>query len=185
MLLINQLINHLINQSHVEKSIAWSINSCHLYSCDVILILCLIHWHMTLTHWGWVTHICIGNLTIIGSDDSLSPCHRQAITWTNIGILLIEPLGTNFLEILFKIHTFSFKKKHLNRLSAKIATILSRPQCANILRPGQMQTLMTNDIFKYINFKENHDIFIKISLKFVPKHPIDNISPLTSVKFWN
>ena len=39
--------------------------------------------------------------------------------WTNAGILLIRPLGTNFSEILIKIHTFSFKKMHLKMSSAK------------------------------------------------------------------
>ena len=42
-----------------------------------------------LTHWGRVTHICVGKLTIIGSDNGLSPGRRQAINWTNTGILLI------------------------------------------------------------------------------------------------
>ena len=40
-----------------------------------------------LTHWGRVTHICVGNLTIIGSDNGLSPGRRQAIIWTSAGIL--------------------------------------------------------------------------------------------------
>ena len=31
------------------------------------------------THWGRVTHICISKLTIIGSDNGLSPGRRQAI----------------------------------------------------------------------------------------------------------
>ena len=57
-----------------------------------------------LTHWGRVTHICVGNLTIIGSDNGLSPERRQAIIWTNAGILLIPTLGTNFSEILGEIH---------------------------------------------------------------------------------
>ena len=34
---------------------------------------------MLLTHWGRVTHICVGNLTIIGLDNGLSPGRRQAI----------------------------------------------------------------------------------------------------------
>ena len=72
-----------------------------------------------LTHWDWVTHICVGNLTIIGSDNGLSPGRRQAIIWTNVGILLIGPLGTNFSEMLIEIHTFSFKKIHLKTSSAK------------------------------------------------------------------
>ena len=51
---------------------------------------------VNLTHWGRVTHICVSKLTIIGSDNGLSPGRRQAIIWTNAGILLIGPLGTNF-----------------------------------------------------------------------------------------
>ena len=55
-------------------------------------------------------HICVDNLTIIGSDNGLLPGRRQAIIWTNAGILSIGPLGTNFSEVLTEILTFSFKK---------------------------------------------------------------------------
>ena len=54
-----------------------------------------------LTHWGRETHICIGKLTIIGSDNGLSPGRRQAIIWTNAGILLIGPLGKNLKMMKF------------------------------------------------------------------------------------
>ena len=80
--------------------------------------LTLLYAHL-LTHWGWVTHICISELTIIGSDNGLSPGRREAIIWTNDGILLIGPLETNFSEILFGMQTFSFKKMHLKMSSAK------------------------------------------------------------------
>ena len=73
----------------------------------------------TLTHWGWVMHICVSKLTIIGSDNGLSPGRRQTIIWTNAGILLIRPLGTNFSEILIGVHTFSFRKMELKMSSAK------------------------------------------------------------------
>ena len=73
----------------------------------------------TLTHWGRATHICVGKLTIIGSDNGLSPGRRQAIIWTNAGIMLMGPLGTNFSEILIATETFSFKKMHLKISSAK------------------------------------------------------------------
>ena len=66
-----------------------------------------------------MTHICIGKLTSIGSDNGLSPGRRQTIIWTNAWILLIGPLGTNFSEILIKIETCSFKKTHLKVSSAK------------------------------------------------------------------
>ena len=72
-----------------------------------------------LTHWGRVKHICVGKLTIIGSDNGLSPERHQAIIWTNAAILLIGPLGTNFSEILIEIQTFSLKKIRLKMSSAK------------------------------------------------------------------
>ena len=72
-----------------------------------------------LTHWGRVTHICVGKQTSISSDNGLSPGRRQAIIWTNAGILLIGPLGTNFSEIPIKILTFSFTKMRLEVSSAK------------------------------------------------------------------
>ena len=66
-----------------------------------------------------MTHICIGKLTTIGSDNGLSPGRRQAIIWTNAGILSIRTLETNFSEILSEIHAFSFKKMHLKMSSGK------------------------------------------------------------------
>ena len=102
----------------------------------------------SLTHWGRVTHICVFNLTIIGSDNGLSPDRRQAIIRTNAGILLIGPLGTNFSEILIGIQTFSFKKMHLKMASAKW-----RPFCLglNVLTRmrehlGSSTAMAANDI---------------------------------------
>ena len=80
-----------------------------------------------LTHWGRVTHICVSKLTIIASDNGLSPGRRQAIIWTNAGILLIGTLGTNFSEILIEILTFSFTKMRLKVSSAK-----RRPSCLGL-----------------------------------------------------
>ena len=80
-----------------------------------------------LTHWGRVTHICVGKLIIIGSDNGLSPGRRQAIIWTIAGIWLIRPLGTIFSEILIEIHKFSFTKMHLKMSSGKW-----RPSCLGL-----------------------------------------------------
>ena len=66
-----------------------------------------------------MTHICVSELSIIGSDNGLSPGRRQAIIWTNGGILLIRTSGTNFSEILSQVHTFSLKQMPLNMLSGK------------------------------------------------------------------
>ena len=84
-----------------------------------LVILKVIPRIISLTHWGRVTHICVGKLTITGSDNGLSAERRQAIIWTNAGILLIGPLGTNFSEIIIEIQTFSSKKIRLKMSSAK------------------------------------------------------------------
>ena len=86
-----------------------------------------------LTHWGeWCIYVMhIYKLTNIGSDNGLSPGRRQAIIWTNAGILLIGPLGTSFSENSIEIHTFSFNKMHLKMSSAKWHPFCLRPQCVN------------------------------------------------------
>ena len=87
-----------------------------------------IYSHVYLTHWGRVTHICVSKQKSIGLDNGLSPGRHQAIIWTNAGILLIGPLGTNFSEILIEIPTFSFKKMRLKVSSAK-----RRPFCLGLM----------------------------------------------------
>ena len=82
-----------------------------------------------LTHWGRVMHICVSKLNIIASDNGLSPGQHQAIIWTNAGILLIKPSGTNFSEILIRIQIFSFTKNVLENVVCKMAFILCRSQC--------------------------------------------------------
>ena len=84
---------------------------------------------IAITHWGRVTHICVSKLTIIGSDNGLSPERRQANFWTNAGILLIGTLGTNFSEILVGIQSFSFKKMQLKMSSAKWRQFVSASMC--------------------------------------------------------
>ena len=53
------------------------------------------------------------------SHNSLSPDQCQSFIWTNAGILLIGSLGTNFNEIVIKIHVFLFKRIHLKMLAGK------------------------------------------------------------------
>ena len=92
----------------------WSSNSlannsvCRLCDCKSSLS------YLSLTRWGRMTHICVSKLTIIDSDNGWVPGRRQAIIWTNAGILLIGHLGTNG-----EIHIFSFKKMHFKLSSAK------------------------------------------------------------------
>ena len=54
----------------------------------------------------------------------------------------------------------------------------------NSLRPRRNRHHFADDIFKRIFFNENVWISIKISLKFVPKGPINNIPALVQIMAW-
>ena len=90
-----------------------------------------------LTHWGWMMHICVSKLTIISSDNGLAPCRGQAIIWANAGILLINPLGTNFSEILIKKSCIFIKENAFKNAVWKMLAILYPPQCVITLKPRQ------------------------------------------------
>ena len=106
-----------------------NIANCTKGSGRCYVALC--YWKLSkrspLTHWGRVTHICVGKLIIIGSDNGLSPDRRQAIIWTNAGLLSIGLLRTYFSENLIEIQQFSLKKMHVKVSSAKW-----RPSCLGL-----------------------------------------------------
>ena len=56
---------------------------------------------------------------------------HQPIICTNVGILFIGPLGTNFNEVLVEMQQFSFKKMHLINVVCQVSSILSQPQYVN------------------------------------------------------
>ena len=139
-----QLTNHLRTQLRPIHMLIWPLwRAQEIWIVVIVLDLVIrcyilpksnivyvrIKVNRNLTHWGRVTHIYVGNLIIIGSDNGLSPGRRQAIIWTNAGILLIGPLGTNFSEILIGIQTFSFKKMLLKMSSAKWRPFVSASMC--------------------------------------------------------
>ena len=96
-------------------------------------------------------HICLCKLTIIVSDNGLSPGRRQAIIWTNAGILSIGPLGTNFIEILMKIHTLSFKKMHVKMSSGKC-----RPSCLGLNVLNVLETSLKTRSALGVNADHSH-----------------------------
>ena len=71
------------------------------------------------THWGRVMHICVGKLTIIGSDNGLSPERRQAIIWTK--------LQWNFNQN----SNIFIQENAFENVICEMTSILSRPQCVN------------------------------------------------------
>ena len=127
-------------------------------------------WVVLLTHWGWVTHICVGKLTTIGSDNGLSPGHCQAITWTNVVIYYIVNWKLrNKFQYDFNQNSNNFIEENtFGNVVCEMLSISSRPQCVNTLRPRQNGRHFADDPFKRIFLNENVRISIKFSLKFVP-----------------
>ena len=82
-----------------------------------------------LTHWYLVTHKCVCKPTIIASNNGLSPGRRLALIWTNVGIMFIETLGTNFSEILCQSIIFSFAKYTLKCRMRNGSKFASPPMC--------------------------------------------------------
>ena len=89
---------HSNSRNKIDKGRTWGLSDKYWLSWKRLSfdVLFSCHFEIPLFHRGRVTHICVSKLTIIGSDNGLSPGRRQAIIWTNAGILLIGALATNF-----------------------------------------------------------------------------------------
>ena len=62
--------------------------------------------------------------------------------------------------------------------------VTDRLSMFNTLRPRRNAQHFADDIFKRIFFNENVWVSFKISLKFVPKGPINNITALVRILAW-
>ena len=89
------------------------------------MLMAMVEMQKTINLWcpSDVSKLNINN----GSDTGLLPNWRHAIIWSNAGILIIGPLGTNFSEILNEVITFSFTKMRLKMSSDKL-----RPFCLGL-----------------------------------------------------
>ena len=61
------------------------------------------------------------NMVSTGADNGLASIRRQYIILSNVWLLSIRSLGTNFSEILIQIRTSSFMKMHLKISSATLS----------------------------------------------------------------
>ena len=116
--------------------------------------------------------------------------------WSKITDILQTTFEWVFLnemfKFLFQFHWSFFLRVQLTshnlsqwwpRFLAHIC--VSRPRSViNTLRPGQNGRHFADDIFKCIFLDENVWIPIKISLKFVPKVPINDIPALVQIMAW-
>ena len=140
------LWEHLSQICHDRHPTAhwWNVlctfNGCQRFTFVIVILCSLPYWILYPLYLYLMIIKCIlyvgsghlcgainSKLTIIGSDNGLSPDRRQAIIWTNTGILSIRPLGTKLSEMLIAIHYFPFKKMRLKISSAKW-----RPVCLGL-----------------------------------------------------
>ena len=124
------------------------------------------------------------------------PNRRQAIIWTNDGPLywrIFASVDVNELRkkcatecIYWWQFGIEFKKRMCGfspRNNIYYKNVLWFDCVINTLSPGQNGHYFT-DIFKCFFLKENVWISIKISRKFVPKGPINNIPALVQMMAW-
>ena len=86
-------------------------------------------------------------------------------------------LWTNEWVCLYYKYVCGCEETHfsLNKILVATNTLL------NTLKPRQNGRYFPDNIFKSIFLNENVWILIKISLKFVPKDPVNNISALVQI----
>ena len=113
---------------------------------------------------------------------SLSPCGVTRPQW-------VKPCDVWFMQLstckvvsettstnlhICVVHECSFYEFHCDRSFSFL----------NTLRPRRNRRHFADDIFKCILLNENVLISIKISLKFIPKGPINNIPALVQIMAW-
>ena len=123
--------------------------------------------------------------------EGLAPDHIQTrlMNWTGT-----HPLNTGlfiwFEKVIISPSNFIWngcRKDQLMRLLYRklLCAWTHFTNMFNSLRPRQNGRHFADDIFIYIFLNENIWISIKISLKFVPKGPINNIPALVQIRAWH
>ena len=108
---------------------------------------------------------------------------------------MVAILQTTFFDFCMRIIVFRISLKFKSRVNYKppLPQVMAwRPNKrrgltwidVNTLRPRQNGRHFPDDIFKCIFLNEKFWIPIKISLKFVPKGPINNIPAMVQIMAW-
>ena len=118
------------------------------------------------------------------SENSLVPPRQQAVTWTNVDTFLwwnMEYLGYNDVRVPVLV------TNRATTMWVILASLTDKTVQGYIksLRLRQNGHQFLDNIFKCIFLNENILILIKISLKFMLKHPINNIPALVQIMAWH
>ena len=119
-----------------------------------------------LTHWGRATHICVSKLTIIGSDNGLSPGRHQAIIWTIADWNIVNWTHGNKLQWNFNRNSNIFIQENaFENVVCEMASICLR---LNVLAPPWLPlgTVSSNAQHKlcWLSDRWLHSVFHTISM---------------------
>ena len=102
------------------------------------------------------------------------------------GTLCCDTLETQQLIILFRLTASNIRMKLFDKsyVSGYSVYAVHPNLMFNTLRPRQNVCHFPDNIFKWIFLNENVWISIKISLKFLPRSPVNNIPALVQIMAW-
>ena len=100
--------------------------------------------------------------------DGLSPIRRQAIIWTNAGLLSSGRFRTNFSEILIKVQSVSVTKMNLKTSSAKWRPFCPRGDALSKTVQGPREQL------HWSTWKNIFLVYASLNWIFTPCSPCDN-----------
>ena len=103
--------------------------------------------------------------------------------WCNTDIIL-SCVCWDISVKLVQLMAWCLIASKLYLMMVKRCFIMTLTKWVNILRLKQNDCHCLDDLFKHIFFNENVWILLKISLKFVPKVPINSIPVLVQVMAW-
>ena len=130
-----------------------------------------------------MTHICVSKLTIIVSDNGLSPGRHQAIIWTDAEISLTWPFGTNFSERVIEIQQFPLKTMHLKMSSTEWPPFCLRLNVLSTTKSHQISSLILENVVWSTKANSNSQIANgasrNLNIHFVGIIPVPGLAHLS------
>ena len=161
-LIINWTLRNILQCNfHQNMNSFFRQNIIKNVACKISVLLFSLN---VLTHWGRVTHICVSKITIIGSDNGLSPGRRQAIIWTNENVL--ENVICEMASILSRpqrvkwLITWALYKVGTGKIST------SNTQITDLFTDHKLKCLIRSD-FGYLSYLFSLSFFGYFSFFFI------------------
>ena len=149
-------------QKYPHRKESWNVSPDCIHKWTWVHFDGLVKTAVTPVHWSYCS------LALSRRYEGFVPNRWQALIWTDDDRSLIWTDDDRFQWCQFPSPDFSV----LNPM-------------ANTLRPKQNGRHFAVDIFKFIFVNEICDILIQISLKYVPRGPVDNMPALVQMMAWH